>query len=589
MMKLLPAIASIFAMVCPAGIPSGGSQEALTGSVSAAGVRTRAETGDRNSDAPRVVASTPILADLAQNVLGERGEVTSLVPPGADPHSFEPSLRSLRELARADIVFSNQLLLEDQALLATMDATRRPGVKNVGLGEAAVAYGARHIALVEDAALSTVWLGFRAGAPVAAQSREGNDDAAPSAPTTSAPSVSLRAVSVTGPGTLAAFTTGTFGRPKVYIDSSREDLGHVDLPAQAHTHMSWAFSAPGIYELRMRAEVQENGESRSLGEGTVVFAVGVDPASTGRTRVIDAGHVDITMADSGAITLRGEIESARTTEVSPDSAVVAVPHTVATQIPGDPTWRFLGRAGDTSWVLAQAVLGEHVHGDVDPHLWLDASNAIAYVETIAAELSALDPQGAPTYAANAQAYIARLRGVDEWLRGVVASIPARQRKLVTAHDGFGYLARAYGLDTVGFVTPNPALEPSARQLANLTHTLLDLRVPAVFGEPTTASHAGELRAVAGAAGVAVCQLYSDSFDGAATTYEAMMIANGRALKSCLDPGALPAWPPDYQVPRLPLPTAPDTHADPGAAPQSDSQAAPPAAQLPATEPTKDNS
>ncbi|MDE1565466.1 MAG: anchored repeat ABC transporter, substrate-binding protein [Actinotignum sanguinis] len=568
MMKLLPAVASILAMVCPAGIPSGGSQEALAGSVSAAGVRTRAETGDRNSDAPRVVASTPILADLAQNVLGERGEVTSLVPPGADPHSFEPSLRSLRELARADIVFSNQLLLEDQALLATMDATRRPGVKNVGLGEAAVAYGARHIALVEDAALSTVWLGFRAGAPVAPQSQEGND-AAPSTPTTSAPIVSLRALSVTGPGTLAAFTTGTFGQPKVYIDSSRDELGHVDLPAQAHTHMSWAFSAPGVYELRMRAEVQENGQSRSLGEGTVVFAVGVDPATTGRSRVIDAGHVDITMADSGAITLRGEIESARTTEVSPDSAVIAVPHTVATHIPGDPAWRFLGRAGDTSWVLAQAVLGEHVHGDVDPHLWLDASNAVAYVETIAAELSALDPAGAPTYAANAQAYIARLQGLDEWLRGVVASIPARQRKLVTAHDGFGYLARAYGLDTVGFVTPNPALEPSARQLANLTHTLMDLRVPAVFGEPTTASHAGELRAVASAAGVAVCQLYSDSFDGAATTYEAMMIANGRALKNCLDPGALPAWPPDYEVPRLPLATAAD--------------------QLPATETTKDNS
>ncbi|MDE1577564.1 anchored repeat ABC transporter, substrate-binding protein [Actinotignum sanguinis] len=568
MMKLLPAVASILAMVCPAGIPSGGSQEALAGSVSAAGVRTRAETGDRNSDAPRVVASTPILADLAPNLRGERGEVTSLVPPGADPHSFEPSLRSLRELARADIVFSNQLLLEDQALLATMDATRRPGVKNVGLGEAAVAYGARHIALVEDAALSTVWLGFRAGAPVAPQSQEGND-AAPSTPTTSAPIVSLRALSVTGPGTLAAFTTGTFGQPKVYIDSSRDELGHVDLPAQAHTHMSWAFSAPGVYELRMRAEVQENGQSRSLGEGTVVFAVGVDPATTGRSRVIDAGHVDITMADSGAITLRGEIESARTTEVSPDSAVIAVPHTVATHIPGDPAWRFLGRAGDTSWVLAQAVLGEHVHGDVDPHLWLDASNAVAYVETIAAELSALDPAGAPTYAANAQAYIARLQGLDEWLRGVVASIPARQRKLVTAHDGFGYLARAYGLDTVGFVTPNPALEPSARQLANLTHTLMDLRVPAVFGEPTTASHAGELRAVASAAGVAVCQLYSDSFDGAATTYEAMMIANGRALKNCLDPGALPAWPPDYEVPRLPLATAAD--------------------QLPATETTKDNS
>jgi ABC-type Zn uptake system ZnuABC Zn-binding protein ZnuA len=40
------------------------------------------------SSAPVIVASTSILADIARNVAGDRLEVASLLPLGADPHEF---------------------------------------------------------------------------------------------------------------------------------------------------------------------------------------------------------------------------------------------------------------------------------------------------------------------------------------------------------------------------------------------------------------------------------------------------------------------------------------------------------------------
>ena len=54
-----------------------------------------------------VVAAESFLADVAQNVAGDRFEVRSLVPLETDPHSFEPTPRDLGEVAAADLVIVN--------------------------------------------------------------------------------------------------------------------------------------------------------------------------------------------------------------------------------------------------------------------------------------------------------------------------------------------------------------------------------------------------------------------------------------------------------------------------------------------------
>lgn len=76
-------------------------------------------TTSSSAGALDVVASASYLADVAQNVAGDRFEVRSLVPLETDPHSFEPTPSDLGEVAGADLVIVNGGGLEGP-LLDTM-------------------------------------------------------------------------------------------------------------------------------------------------------------------------------------------------------------------------------------------------------------------------------------------------------------------------------------------------------------------------------------------------------------------------------------------------------------------------------------
>ncbi|AGW40620.1 hypothetical protein O159_04130 [Leifsonia xyli subsp. cynodontis DSM 46306] len=108
------------------------------------------------------------------------------------------------------------------------------------------------------------------------------------------------------------------------------------------------------------------------------------------------------------------------------------------------------------------MLGKHVHGEIDPHLWQNVRNVEAYVKLIRDTLTAKDPGGAAGYRANTERYLIELDQTDKYVRDTIARIPKANRYLVTTHDGFAYLAEAYGIPVAGFVTPNPATDDAAR-------------------------------------------------------------------------------------------------------------------------------
>ena len=120
-----------------------------------------ATTENASSDRMRVVATTPILADLAQQIAGERASVHSLVPAGADPHSYEPSLRDIRDVAYARCALTNGLLLEQRKLSKMVEANLPAGVVSVAVAEKIEQYGGKLEAIVEDASLDSIWLGLR--------------------------------------------------------------------------------------------------------------------------------------------------------------------------------------------------------------------------------------------------------------------------------------------------------------------------------------------------------------------------------------------------------------------------------------------
>jgi manganese/iron transport system substrate-binding protein len=75
----------------------------------------------------KVVATTSIIADVVENVGGDRIELTVLLPLGADPHSFEPTPQDIAAVSDAHVVFANGAGLEGflEPLLESAGATAR--------------------------------------------------------------------------------------------------------------------------------------------------------------------------------------------------------------------------------------------------------------------------------------------------------------------------------------------------------------------------------------------------------------------------------------------------------------------------------
>ncbi len=73
------------------------------------------DAAPRNGDALKVVASTPIIADLVRQVGGTRVDVESILPPNADPHDFEPKPADIVKVEDADVIFTHGLHLDDWA------------------------------------------------------------------------------------------------------------------------------------------------------------------------------------------------------------------------------------------------------------------------------------------------------------------------------------------------------------------------------------------------------------------------------------------------------------------------------------------
>ncbi len=60
-----------------------------------------------NADRLPVVTTTALLADLVKNVGGDLVDVTALVPPGADVHSFQSTPADNVAVSRAALLVSN--------------------------------------------------------------------------------------------------------------------------------------------------------------------------------------------------------------------------------------------------------------------------------------------------------------------------------------------------------------------------------------------------------------------------------------------------------------------------------------------------
>lgn len=119
---------------------------------------------------------------------------------------------------------------------------------------------------------------------------------------------------------------------------------------------------------------------------------------------------------------------------------------------------------------------------VNSHTFISFSNAIQQTYAIQRALARLRPQDAPALQQNAADYARRLRTIKAKAAAELAD--ATITRVVTVHDGYGYLLQEFGLEVAGVVQPSHGLTPSAGELRDMVALLKREKLTVVFSETT---------------------------------------------------------------------------------------------------------
>lgn len=122
-----------------------------------------------------------------------------------------------------------------------------------------------------------------------------------------------------------------------------------------------------------------------------------------------------------------------------------------------------------------------VHGNaVNSHTFISFTNAIQQTYFIERALARLRPELAAGLQKNASGYAQRLRRIKAAGESQLAN--AKITRVVTVHDGYGYLLQEFGLEVAGVVQPAHGLTPSAKELEEMVKLLKRERINVVFSE-----------------------------------------------------------------------------------------------------------
>lgn len=137
---------------------------------------------------------------------------------------------------------------------------------------------------------------------------------------------------------------------------------------------------------------------------------------------------------------------------------------------------------------------EHEH---DAHIWLSPVNAQIMVKNIYDGLCSAYPSHAATFEKNLTALLEKLETLRSYGEATLQDLSCRE--LITFHDGFAYLADAFGLEIIAAVEEESGSEASAKDLINLIEEVAHHNLPAIFTEVNgSVSAAGIIAAETGA-------------------------------------------------------------------------------------------
>ncbi|MDN6537749.1 MAG: metal ABC transporter substrate-binding protein [Corynebacterium variabile] len=180
-------------------------------------------------------------------------------------------------------------------------------------------------------------------------------------------------------------------------------------------------------------------------------------------------------------------------------------------------------------------------GAKDPHFWTDPARMVEATGIIEGKLTdELDGDEANRVREAAASYRSELEQLDAEVAELLGSVPEDDRKLVTNHHVFGYLADRFNYRVIGAVIPGGTTlaSPSAADLRDLSTTIRDNHVPAIFADSSQPQRLAEVLAQEVGVDVEVVALFSESLtepDGEAGNYIDIQRTNAERISDALTP------------------------------------------------------
>lgn len=196
----------------------------------------------------------------------------------------------------------------------------------------------------------------------------------------------------------------------------------------------------------------------------------------------------------------------------------------------------------------------YVHGQKDPHMWMDISLWAKTVPFIVQALSQQDPVHAADYQTNGKKLQIEMEKTHQQVKAIMHQVPSAKRFLVTSHDAFNYFARAYlseeGEIETGewekrFAAPEglaPESQLSATDIKAIINHLRQYQIHLLFPESNVSRDSIRKITQAGKEQgldiqIACCPLYGDAMGHPGSegdTYLKMILYNARTLADHMD-------------------------------------------------------
>jgi len=438
--------------------------------------------GAAQEDRLQIVGSHSILTDVIMNVAGDAADVTSVMPLGADPHSFQPTPSDLTALADADVVFINGMFFEEGLLEAIENAGDEMNIVVASSCVEIVAFGGSGHDHGDDEHMDDEHGDDHDhgddehgddhdhgddehGDDEHMDDEHGDDE----------------------------HMDDEHGDDE-HMDDEHMDDEHGDDEHMDDEHMEEMSAIASLCEQHYAEMAALHGDDEHMDDEHMDDEHGDDhdhdhDHDNGKVETLGALYA----IDCGA----GHGHDEHSDEEHSDDDHSDEEH------------------GDED-------AHDHGEGSCDPHVWMEPHNVMFWTMLIRDTLIEMDPANADTYTANAAAYLEAVDALaHDFVMPMVETLPEENRILITNHDAFGYFAVRYEFEVLGTIIPSfsTLAEASAGDVAEIIDQIREENVPAIFAETTVSDELAQQ--IADETGVTVEVLYSGSLseaDGPASTY-----------------------------------------------------------------------